>query len=232
MEIKDAIIEKFLYNHKLSFSDIWDKSVPSNKFNYHLQKLVSDGLLIRIEEFYMLTDQGKRYVSTLDGSEVVVKPKPLSCVFVVAKDSDGRILFHQRKRQPFLDMYGIPGGKIEYGTLIHEEAAKEFFEETGLTADLELKVVANYLTKNEGSLDVSHHMIGFFYLAKNCKGDLVEENDECRNFYAELSELEEGLVFPDLPVVIPKILTSNSLEFIQLERIVKNGRFTSVSLLG
>jgi hypothetical protein len=38
---------------------------------------------------------------------------------------NGKILFNERKKQPFLGYIGLPGGKLDFGESIPEQAAKE-----------------------------------------------------------------------------------------------------------
>lgn len=231
MNIEQKIIQKFLTSYELKYSEIWDKDIPSNKFTYHLQKVVDKGLIERTEETYKLTEEGKRYISFLDGSEVLAKPKPLPCVFIVAQDDEGKILFHERKRQPFLGKHGLPGGKIEFGEFLEDEAAKELFEETGLKGDLTLKLVTNYITYNSNSSEVTHHLLGYFYLATNLTGNLIKENDECKNFFVALENINMKEVFPDLPIVIPKVIENKDIEFLQAKRFMKDNEFGKIEFI-
>lgn len=69
----------------------------------------------------------KRFIKeALENSE---KPKA-ACVLIFAED--GKILAVSRKNDP--NDFGLPGGKVDYPESAEEGAARELFEETGLTA--------------------------------------------------------------------------------------------------
>ncbi len=217
-----------MYNDKLKYNEIWDKSNPSNKFNYHLMKLVEEKILIKEDEFYKLTSKGLEIISGLDGVEILQKSKPLVCCFVMGFKDD-KVLVNIRKKQPFMDYLGIPGGKLDFGNTTIEQAKKEFLEETGLSGDLSLKLITNYITLNLDDCKVSHHMIGFFYRADNLKGELIEKNREGENSFITLNKALELNHFPDFPI-FSKILLENKSEikFQEAIRKIKDGKFTEL----
>jgi 8-oxo-dGTP diphosphatase len=52
-------------------------------------------------------------------------------------DEAGRVLLLKRKNEPYVGLWSMPGGKIEVGE--HPDAAmrREFWEETGLTVEID-----------------------------------------------------------------------------------------------
>ncbi len=57
----------------------------------------------------------------------------LGCLAVVRRGS--RVLLAQRSVPPGVGQWGFPGGLVELGETVHECAARELREETGITAD-------------------------------------------------------------------------------------------------
>ena len=57
----------------------------------------------------------------------------LGCLAVVRRG--GRVLLAQRSVPPGVGQWGFPGGLVELGETVHECAARELREETGITAD-------------------------------------------------------------------------------------------------
>lgn len=45
---------------------------------------------------------------------------------------DKKILLIKRRKQPFKDLWSMPGGKLEFGEHIEDALIREIFEETGL----------------------------------------------------------------------------------------------------
>ncbi len=54
-----------------------------------------------------------------------------TCVILI--NHEGKILLGKRKNAYKAGMYGLPGGRIEYGEPIFQALAREVFEETSLT---------------------------------------------------------------------------------------------------
>ena len=53
-------------------------------------------------------------------------------VGVVITDGAGRVLLVQRGKEPQRGRWSVPGGSVEPGETLHEAAAREALEETGL----------------------------------------------------------------------------------------------------
>lgn len=222
-----------MYNKDLKYNEIWDKTIPSNKFNYHLQALITRNIIEKKGETYHLTDTGIHTISSLDGVEISQKKKPIVCAFIMGYDEEEKkILVNVRKKQPFLDYLGIPGGKVEFGTSITEQAHEEFLEETGLKGELKLKLIMNLITINEETKATNHHVTGFFYIAKNLSGKLIEKNREGENLFMSLKECEEHKQYPDFKYFTTTLLEeSKEIIFKEAKRFVKNGEFTKIEFI-
>jgi len=232
-EIQKQILKKFMYNKDLKYNEIWNKEIPSNKFNYHLQSLITRNIIEKKEETYRLTDTGIHVISSLDGVEISQKKKPILCAFVMGYDEkENKILVNIRKKQPFLNYLGIPGGKVELGKTIEEQAKEEFLEETGLEGELKLKLIMNLITINEETNNANHHVTGFFYLATNLKGKLIEKNREGENLFLEQKECNKYPRYPDFDYFTTKLLDeSKELIFKEAKRFVKDEEFTKIEFI-
>ena len=58
-------------------------------------------------------------------------PTPSVCVGAIAID-DGRLLLVQRKNEPGLGSWSVPGGRVEPGETVQEAVVRELGEETGV----------------------------------------------------------------------------------------------------
>ncbi len=56
--------------------------------------------------------------------------KQIYTICLVLKDD--RILLQRRPKEPFINMWNAPGGKVEIGETIEEACIREVYEETGL----------------------------------------------------------------------------------------------------
>ena len=76
---------------------------------------------------------------------------------------DNRVLLAQRRREPDLGLWTIPGGLVELGEGIREAAKREIKEETGLEVELErlLGVVDKIVYDDYGRIRYHYALIDF-----------------------------------------------------------------------
>jgi len=229
-ETQKRILVKLIHNNGLKYNDLWGKDGESNKFNYHLKSLIEGDFVRKRGELYFLTNRGLTYVSSIDGQTAKNKKRPVVCTFILGFDEKTKnILVNIRKKVPFYDYAGIPGGKIEMGSSPIDSAREEFFEETGLKADLKLAAISNYNTYNDDEL--MHHVIAFTYLATNCSGELIESNREGENRWMGLEEFKKQKKYPELETFFEKILGSrNQIHFFNINRFQEDDEFVGMKL--
>lgn len=230
MDIEQQILKKLMYNKEMSYNRLRDE-VPSNKFAYHLNKLIDKKIIKKSGENYILTSEGIHLISSLDGVKLVEKKKPVTCVFIMGV-KDNTILVNKRKKQPFLDYIGIPGGKVEFGDRLPQQAAQELLEETGLVANkLELRLITNFRTYDKESNELNHHVIGFFFLATELSGDLINSNREGDNIFMTREDALKEKTYPDFEFFTEQMLSDRHLEFKEINRYTCDGDFVGIDFL-
>jgi ADP-ribose pyrophosphatase YjhB (NUDIX family)/predicted transcriptional regulator len=230
MDIKERILKKLMYAKDLTYNELREE-LRSNKFAYHLKSLITDGFIKKDKDFYNLTTEGLQLISNLNGISLKHEKKPIICVFVVGY-KDKKVLINKRKKQPFLDHIGIPGGKINLGSDVYDEARKEFFEETGLIAKkLELKLITNYITYDKESGKLLHHMIGFMFLGQELEGELIKDNREGENMFIDYELTKNLKKYPDLDFNVKTVIESKELVFKQAKRYTKSGEFVDIEFI-
>ncbi|MCF7799053.1 NUDIX domain-containing protein [Candidatus Woesearchaeota archaeon] len=230
MNIEQQILKKLMYNKGMSYNRLRDE-VPSNKFAYYLNKLATEGIIKKTGENYELTPEGIHLVASIDGQDIKEKKKPIVCTFILGYEN-GKILLNKREKQPFMDYVGVPGGKVEFGSLLPEEAAREFLEETGLTAEkFELKHITNYRTYDKPTGELTHHVIGFFFLATGITGELKDRTREGSNFWTTVEETKKMLMYPDFPSFSTALLEGKEITFAQADRFAEDGHFVGITFL-
>ncbi len=153
----------------------------------------------------------------------------MACVFILGfGKKTKKILVNIRKKVPFYDYAGIPGGKIEMGSSSIKSAKEEFLEETGLNADFKLAAISNYNTYNNEEL--MHHVIAFTYLATNCSGKLIDSNREGENKWMSLEEFKQQKRYPELDSFFKKIL-ENEIHYFNVNRFQENDKFIGLDFL-
>ena len=217
VDIEKEILEKLMYNPSLNYNSLWNKKkYPSSKFNYHLKKLVQDKLLHKNEDGeYELTQKGNQLIAELNNKKLEKQTIPLSCSFVLCINKDKEVLLQKRKKQPYLGIINIPGGKIQFGESSNDAAIRELYEESKLTAhSLKLKLVDEVRTFDENE-DIFAHIIAYTYVCYDFEGKLETENLEGEMKWYSLEEIQEvENIFPNLKKIIPQMIKDDSNEVI------------------
>lgn len=196
MNYSKELLSRLMYADRIAESEL------SEEQKAEAENMREKGYLKKNISSYSLTPQGQHFVSHLDGVKIEQTKKPILCVFIHAIQ-DGKILLGRRKRHPYLNILGLPGGKVEWGAELDTEAAKELLEETGLkAASIRLKSVCETFTYDDGSKELLHHLIAFEYLCKAFEGEVIEETRENTNAWHEIESLKNRKdVFPSVYIV-------------------------------
>ncbi|MFW6230417.1 MAG: NUDIX hydrolase [Nanoarchaeota archaeon] len=226
-EIQRSILKKLMHEPDQGFNRLWAKESESNRFAYHLKTLVDQGLVEKHGDAYRLSAKGVSYVTYLDGATGKRKEKPVVCSFVIGYDAgEEKVLVNIRRKEPFYDYLGIPGGKIEMGTSPMQTAREEFLEETGLTGPLKLVAMSNYTTEDITSRKLLHHVISYTYLCSDSRGSLKKRTREGENRWIFVDEIDKHRCYPEIPHFIKTVLLNRDrISFFNIHRYQKDGEF-------
>jgi 8-oxo-dGTP diphosphatase len=114
----------------------------------------------------------------------------------------GRVLLVKRLHPPLAGEWSIPGGLLEVGETLHQAAAREAREETGLSVEpLELLGVFDRVLRDPTGR-VQYHYVLIDFLCRRIQGDVCAGTDaaEVRWFYP--NELESLRLAADTAEVI------------------------------
>lgn len=131
-------IEKYiigvLYHQKIArFRDLRKPHVETNLFSYHLKRLVKSGFVKKVEGGYSLDEKGLAYVDRVSEKSMNVRTQPKIVTMLVVQNSDGDVLMHRRDKQPYIDTWTLPYGKLHIDdTSIAEAAQREAKEKLGI----------------------------------------------------------------------------------------------------
>ncbi|MEI6462422.1 MAG: hypothetical protein WCO33_01990 [bacterium] len=138
--IQRDIIAKLSLTGNLRYSELQNKDISSDLFNYHLKFLLSKGLIKKEGLKYSLSDLGRRLVA--DNFNINLKGYVTEnfrvCVLtaIFKKDENGfRIINQKRLVQPFIGNKGILGSQIHKTEGIFEAASRTALIETNLVVD-------------------------------------------------------------------------------------------------
>lgn len=118
------------------------------------------------------------------------KPPFLAVDAVILNNKD-EILLMKRKIEPFKNLWGIPGGHVEYGERVEQAVLREVKEETGLKC----KVVKLLGVYSDPRRDPRYHTVSVAYLLKIVSGKLHNSFESNEQKFFPLNKIPKKLGF-------------------------------------
>lgn len=104
---------RHLTTHRFArFRDMRPGQIDTNLYSYHLKLLIRLGYLEKTDQGYTLTIAGQAYVDRVNLSTAKRTLQPKVITMLVIQDGYGNVLMYQKKRQPFIDKWTVPIGKV------------------------------------------------------------------------------------------------------------------------
>ena len=123
-----------------------------------------------------------------------------SCVLTYVTDGD-RILMIMKKTGLGSGYINAPGGHIELEETKTEAAIRETKEETGLTvSDLEERGILRFQFKD------GLRMLGYVFFTSSWEGELIDECEETKPFWTDISTLDYDAMWEDDRLWLPMAL--------------------------
>lgn len=193
-EAQTSVLRELLFHPAAGFAELQKSTgLDSDHFKFHIKRLVEVGYVTKAEsKKYTLTAEGKEYACRLDTDENVIEKQPKSSVLLVAvrgDEADPEVLIQQRLKQPFYGFYCRAGGKIRWGETVVQAAERELMEETGLTADIEIKGVYHKIDKRNEDGAMLEDKLFYVAVCNNVQGEMITEFEGGRNMWMKQSEI-------------------------------------------
>lgn len=218
--VRNDIIFKLIYHPSLSFSQLWDKKIESNKFAYHLKKLQSEKLILKKNNQYYLTKKAKEGIDWIanTGEKIMY---PAVCYLYLITNERNKILVFQKLKEPFYGYFGLPAGRMRFGSKIIESARENFRIKTNLNVSLKLIGIYNIRTFNFENQP--YHQIMFLLRGTNPKGDLISDLPQGKLKWVTLKKILKLKLFPETRKFL-KLRNIDNFEVREIERVEKNNK--------
>lgn len=110
--IQKYILNSLTFSQTIRFRDMRPPRTDTNLLSYHLSVLLKDGYVAKNNKGYTLSYKGLIYVDQLadEGLSVRMQPKVIS--MLVIQNSEGDVLLQKRNKQPYIDTWTLPYGKL------------------------------------------------------------------------------------------------------------------------
>jgi ADP-ribose pyrophosphatase YjhB (NUDIX family) len=183
---QSSILKRLLYNKGVRFSDLNKLRITSDRFTFHLKKLIEKGLVVKKDNLYYLSAQGKELTNRLE------KQAKLGIALNIIRDGkNGRsYLVQKRSKEPFVGWYGTPSGKIKFGENPNDTAKRTLKEEIGLIGDIKLSGVAHHIRKfSNGTILEDEYF--WVFIVTNVKGNLMKHPKGGMNIWVDEKEFKQ-----------------------------------------
>jgi 8-oxo-dGTP pyrophosphatase MutT (NUDIX family) len=132
--IQKYIIGILTYRKIARFRDLRPPKTDTNLFSYHLKSLIKAGFIIKLEYGYSLSHRGLRYVDRLSHEMVKVREQPKIITMLNLTNTKGEVIVQKRNKQPYIDTWTLPNGKLHLDDASLIDAAnREAYEKLGLS---------------------------------------------------------------------------------------------------
>lgn len=158
--MEEQIIKLFLTKNKLKFNEI-EKSlgVRSNKLDYHLKKLLDEGVISKNNGFYELSETSEYLIPYVSDKKSV-----LPVVLICMGDSK-RVFLYKRHKRPYKNFLSLPGGRLLLGESISNCTKRIMKEKHKINAEFE-KINSISLEHVKKNKKIIHSFLLIFVNAK------------------------------------------------------------------
>jgi len=178
--IQTKILLDLAYGGQLKYSDLMQKDIENDLFNYHLQYLVKNGLVNKTANKYEISQKGVEAILLTDsrGKEYSGIRSSVIVHVINKKGTEPKILVQKRNRKPYIGEEGAGiSGKINRGELVEAAAQRKLLEECCLKGKCRfLGTMRKMRKQKDGKIDDA-----FFYVCV------------CEKFSGELKSTEFGI---------------------------------------
>lgn len=195
-EFQAAILKKLTMTPQLKSNQLLIDGLESEHMNYHLKKLIEFELVQKDGDKYELTDSGKDYSNLMDDNVEIIEKQPKTSVLIRAirkNEETGEIehLMSKRLRQPYFGKVGRLGGKVRFGETLEQAAARELYEETGLTAsNWQMENIYHKLRYRPDG-EFVQDILFYGFVATELSGEFITKTPHQENFWISNRELAE-----------------------------------------
>ena len=127
--IQKHILGYLMTHREARFSEMRPPKTDTNLYSYHLKILIKQGYVTKLEKGYTLGMKGGVYVDRVSSSTTKLRPQPKIITMVIIQNDEGDVLMYKKKRQPFIDLWTLPHGKVHNDdTSVEISARRELSE--------------------------------------------------------------------------------------------------------
>lgn len=133
--IQKHILSILLHQKVARFRDLRPPRVDTNLYSYHLKLLTRQDFIRKVDAGYTLSAHGLAYVDRVNAGKLFIRQQPKIITMLLVQDGYGNVLLQQRAKQPYIDTWTLPYGKVHIDDeSVVAGAAREAREKLGIDA--------------------------------------------------------------------------------------------------
>jgi 8-oxo-dGTP pyrophosphatase MutT (NUDIX family) len=110
--IQRSIVSYLMLHEYARFRDLRPERVDTNLFSYHLKLLLKSGYVVKDHRGYTLGSKGLRYVDRVRSDTMHLRTQPKIITMLLVQDGYGKVLLQKRTKQPSINTWTLPYGKL------------------------------------------------------------------------------------------------------------------------
>lgn len=174
--IQKYILEVLYHRKSARFRDLRPPKVDTNLYSYHLKLLQKNGFVEKVDEGYSLAQKGLAYVDRVSEKSMNLRMQPKIVTMIVIQNSNGDVLLWKRAKQPYIETWTLPYGKLHIDDeTIKHAATRELQEKLQFTGVPE-HAGDCYIRVKSGNVTLSSTLAHVFRL----KTDAITESERVR----------------------------------------------------
>ncbi len=211
--VQKHILSVLLHQRIARFRDMRAPRVDTNLYSYHLTQLVKSRFVTKTDGGYTLDTKGLVYVDRLNAEKLFVRQQPKIVTMLVIQNGYGDVLLYKKWKQPFIDTWTMPFGKIHNDDQsIAAAAERELGEKVG-DINIKLRHAGDCYIRTTQQGEVVTAMLAHVFHG------IVDEFIPAEHLHwVKLRELEQYDMAPAMNDVIARTLFNDPFYFEEFER--------------
>ena len=110
--IERSIVAYLMIHEYARFSEMRPQRVDTNLFTYHLKLLLKADFITKTDQGYTLSTKGLVYVDRVSVNKMKLRTQPKIITMLLVQDGYGKVLLQKRTKQPYINTWTLPYGKL------------------------------------------------------------------------------------------------------------------------
>lgn len=208
--IQRSLVYKLALSSGLRFSELKPEGIENKLFDYHLKKVMNEGLVEKTSEgLYQLTHKGRRTGSRiLDKTEAIVDRAYSVLFLVIRRKKDASWLLYTRKTHPLKDRVGFMHAAPNATEFSTQTATKDCQQKTGLECEFSVQG-SGYFRVYEG--DELESFTNFTLLVcEDAQGELAAQDSHAEYKWVKDPDFSDGSMLPNMQILSELYLKGES----------------------